>query len=295
MAVGPWTRRIFWAGVVAQCGIVVTGGLVRLTGSGLGCPTWPECTDASYVPVRTQPEGYHRLIEFGNRLLTFVLAVVLVACIVAAWRHRPRRRPLVVLAAVGFLGIFAQAVLGGITVLTGLNPWSVAAHFLLSVALIAVAVVLAVRGSEAGDGPAAATVRPELRILARILVVVAALVLTVGTVVTGSGPHAGDARTARTGLDPRAISWLHADLVLFFVGLVIALLLGLRLTDAPRSVRRRSWFLVAAIVAQGAIGYLQYFTGLPEGVVALHVLGACVVWVATLVVLLSTRTRAVAV
>ena len=292
-AVGPVTRRIFWAGVFAQCGIVVTGAAVRLTSSGLGCPTWPDCAGGSIVPVRTQPQGYHRFIEFGNRLLTFVLVLVLVACLVAAWRHRPRRRPLVVLAALGCGGILAQALLGGITVLTGLNPWAVSAHFLLSTGLIALAVALLERGADAGDAPPVLRVRPELRTLAWVLVAAAFVVVTLGTVVTGSGPHSGDGRVpARFPFDPRSVSWLHADSVLLFVGLVVALLLGLRLTGADRDVRRRAWFLAAVVVAQGAIGYTQYFLGVPAGLVAVHVLGACVVWFATLRVLFATRTRA---
>jgi cytochrome c oxidase assembly protein subunit 15 len=289
--VGRVTSAIFWAGLVAQVGIVLTGGLVRLTGSGLGCPTWPTCSDDSYVPVRTQPQGFHRYIEFGNRMLTFVLAVVLVACVVAAWRHRPRRRPLVVLALLGIAGIFGQAVLGGITVLTDLNPWLVGSHFLLSMALIAVSVLLVTRGTDEGDAPPVPRVRPEVRVLGRVIIGLTLLVLVLGTVVTGSGPHSGDANTPRNGLDPRSLSWLHADAVLLLVGLIVALLIALRLTDAPADLRLRAWFLAAVVLAQGAIGYTQYFTGLPEGVVAAHVLGACLVWVGALRVYLGMRTR----
>ena len=291
--VGRGTRAVFWAGLVAQIGIVITGGLVRLTGSGLGCPTWPTCADDSYVPVATQEEGIHRWIEFGNRLLTFVLAVVLVACVVAAWRHRPRRRPLVLLAVAGFLGIPAQALLGGVTVLTGLNPWTVAAHFMLSMVLIAIAVALIARGDDDGDAPPVLRVRRELHQLSWAVVVVTFVVLVLGTVVTGSGPHSGDAETGRNGLDPRAMSWLHADAVLLLLGLLVALLLAFRLTGAPDDLRRRGWFLAAVVIAQGAVGYVQYFTGLPEAVVALHLLGACLVWAGALRVHLGLRTRAV--
>jgi heme a synthase len=290
--VGPWTRRIFWAGLITQTGIVVTGGLVRVTGSGLGCPTWPRCTDTSLAPVRDQAEGIHGLIEFGNRLLTFVVAVALIACVVAAWRHRPRRTPLVVLAALGFGGILAQAVLGGITVLTDLHPATVAAHFLLSMALIAAALALLVRGDETGDGPPRPRVRPEIRILMRVVIGLTFVVLVLGTIVTGSGPHSGDAEDpARFGFDPRSVSWLHADGVLLLIGLLAALVFALHLTGAPRDVRIRSWVLVGVVLAQGLVGYVQYLTGLPEVLVALHLLGACLVWIFTLRLAYAMRER----
>ena len=290
--VGPVTRRIFLAGIVAQVGIVVTGGLVRLTGSGLGCPTWPECVPGSYTPVREQPEGYHVYIEYGNRLLTFVVTLAVVACILAAWRHRPRRRPLVLLAAGQALGVVGQAVLGGITVLTDLHPATVAAHFLLSMVLVALAVALYERGNESGDAPPRPLVRPELRWLGRALAGLAVAVLVLGTVVTGSGPHSGDAdEPARFGLDPKTMSWLHADVVLVFLGVTVSLLLALRLTDAPRRAVARAAVLLGVSLAQGAVGYVQYFTGLPEAVVALHMLGATLVWIATLRLLFALRAR----
>jgi len=285
-------RPIFWAGVVAQCGIVVTGAAVRVTGSGLGCPTWPECTGGSIVPVRHQEEGLHKYIEFGNRTLTFVLVIVIALCLLAAWRQVPRRKPLVLLAGAGIAGIFAQAALGGVTVLTKLNPWTVAAHFLLSMALIAAAVVLVDRDADEGDAPPVARVRPEIRVLGRVMVALTLVVLTLGTVVTGSGPHSGDAdEPARFGFDPRSVSWLHADSVLLLVGLLVALVLALRLTDGPADLRKRTWFLVVVVLAQGLVGYVQYFTGLPEAIVAAHVLGACLVWVGVLRVYLDMRTR----
>ncbi len=287
--VSAGTRRVLIANVVVQVGIVVTGGLVRLTGSGLGCPTWPECTDGSLVPTAGQAEGTQSLIEFGNRLLTLVLVVVAIAALVAVLRHRPRRRPLVVLAALVLAGIPAQAVLGGVTVLVDLHPAAVAAHFLLSMAVIAAAVVLLNRSGEAGDGPATPTVRGELRSLAWVISVVAVTVLVLGTVVTGSGPHAGDEASPRFGFDVRAASWLHADVVILLVGLTVAFWLGCRLTGAPRSPQRAAVWLLLACVAQGAVGYTQYFTGVPVALVSLHVLGACLVWVATVTLLLSTR------
>jgi cytochrome c oxidase assembly protein subunit 15 len=291
LCVGRTTRRLLVANVAAQVGIVVTGGLVRLTGSGLGCPTWPECTDGSLVPTSGQAEGTQSLVEFGNRLLTVVLVVVAVAALVAVVRQRPRRRPLVTLAALVLAGIPAQAVLGGFTVLVDLHPAAVAAHFLLSMAVIAAAVVLLRRATEAGDGPALPTVRGELRVLSGVIAVVALVVLALGTVVTGSGPHAGDEASPRFGFDPRAVSWLHADLVIVFVGLALAFWLGCRLSGAPARSRRAAGWLLVAILAQGAVGYAQYFSGVPVALVAVHVLGACLVWVAALTVELSTRER----
>ncbi len=291
-AVGPVARRIFAATVVVQCGIVVTGGLVRLTGSGLGCPTWPECVSGSLVPTPGQAEGVHKTIEFANRTLTFLVLAVVVAGVVAAWRQVPRRRPLVLLAAGGVIGVFGQAVLGGMTVLTGLNPTLVAAHLLLSMVLIAVAVALQQRGQDTGDGPSAALVRAELRWLSWALVGVAALVLVLGTIVTGSGPHGGDEKTPRYGFDIAHVAQLHADAVILFITLTIGAWLALRLTDAPAAAQRRVLVLFAASMAQGLIGYVQYFTGVPWVLVALHLVGACAVWVCALRVPYALRERA---
>lgn len=291
--VSPWTRRVFLAVVVAQVGIVVTGGLVRLTGSGLGCPTWPQCTPGSYVPVAHQPQGFHKDIEFGNRALTFVLTAVVLAGLVAALRHRTasgRRAPLVALAAAQVLGIVAQAVLGGITVLTHLHPVPVAGHFLLSMLVIGLAVLLYVRSGE-GDGPPRPLVRPEIRGAAYLLVLLAAAVVTVGTVVTGSGPHAGDAQAPRFAFDPQAVTRLHADLVFLYLGLAVAIALALRVTDGPVRARRAARWVLGVALGQGVVGYVQYLTGLPAAVVALHLLGACLVVVTTVRLALAMRQR----
>lgn len=291
-AVGTITRRIFLANVVVQAGIVVTGALVRLTGSGLGCPTWPECAEGSLVPQASQIEGYTKFIEFGNRLLTFLVAAVAIAAIAAAIRHRPRRRPLIALAVLIFLGVAGQAVIGGITVLTGLNPYSVSAHFLLSAVLIAISVALYERSKDAGDGPVTRLVRIELTVMAWLVAWVGLVVVVMGVIVTGSGPHSGDADVVeRFPLDPRTVSWLHADVVLLFLGLSVGLLLGLRLVNGPRAAVGRTWWLLAILVVQGFIGYTQYFTGLPEALVALHVLGACLVWIAVLRIPFALRSR----
>jgi cytochrome c oxidase assembly protein subunit 15 len=310
--IGVVGRRLLLANVVAEVGIVVTGGLVRLTGSGLGCPTWPECTDGSLVPVTSQSEGFHKFIEFGNRLLTFAVLLAAVTALLVVLRPwlaarlprvlpglarrlgspGPVRRPLVWLAAAVAVGIVGQAVLGGITVLLDLHPATVAAHFLLSMAMIAAAYLLFRRAADPGDQPVTIVVRPELRWLAAALIAVGVLVLVLGTVVTGSGPHSGDSEViTRFSLDVRMMSWLHADVVLVFVGLALAFVVGARMSGAPGSVVRAGVALLAACLVQGAIGYTQYFTGVPVPLVALHMLGACLVWIATLEVVLSTRRR----
>jgi cytochrome c oxidase assembly protein subunit 15 len=286
------TRRIFLAGVVTQMGIVVTGGLVRLTGSGLGCPDWPRCTASSLVPVKDQPQSFHKYIEFGNRTLTVVVVLVGVACIVAAWRMVPRRKPLVWLASGMLLGVFAQAVLGGLTVLSGLNPYLVSSHFLLSVVLIAAAVAVYERSFDTGDAKPVPVVRAELVWLTRALVAFGGAVIVVGTLVTGSGPHSGDAEhPARNGLDPSQIAWLHADLVMLFSGLLVAMLVAVRLSAAPAEVARRTRVVLYVTLGQGALGYLQYFTGVPWLLVAFHVLGATLLWLSVLRLSYSTRTR----
>jgi cytochrome c oxidase assembly protein subunit 15 len=196
------------------------------------------------------------------------------------------------LAAIPIVGTVVQAVLGGITVLTGLNPWAVAAHFLVSMAIIAACVVLVVRAGEPGDRPVTVVVRREIRLLARALVVVTAVVVVLGVIVTGSGPHSGDADVeARFGLDPRTVSWLHADSVLLFLGLTVGLLVALRVTHAPVRAQRMTAMLLAVALAQGIVGYAQYFSGLPWILVAIHMLGACLVWALAIFVLLSMRTR----
>lgn len=297
-----WLRGIFIANLIAQIGIVVTGGIVRLTGSGLGCPTWPECAEGSYVPTSRQAESWHKYIEFGNRLLTFVLAVLAIAALLGAWAWWRRQRrtgadargPVLALATIPLLGTVIQALLGGVTVLTGLNPWAVSSHFLVSMAIIAGCVVLVVRSGEPGDHPVSSLVRPEVRWLTRAMILVTAIVVVLGVIVTGSGPHSGDADTeARFGLDPRTVSWLHADSVLLFLGLAVGLIVALRVTSAPARATRTATLLLGVALAQGLVGYVQYFTGLPWVLVALHMLGASVVWAIAIFVLLSQRSRGI--
>jgi cytochrome c oxidase assembly protein subunit 15 len=275
--------RVALANAVANGAIVVTGGAVRLTGSGLGCPTWPRCTDASFVAT---PElAGHGVIEFGNRLLTFVLTAIAIATVVAVFRSA--RRDLRRLAALSLLGIPAQAVLGGVTVLTGLNPWTVAAHFLVSMALVAIATTLCLRSREAGVGQPLLR-RPFPMLISGIAVVTAA-VLVLGTVVTGSGPHSGDPEAGRTGLDAELVSQLHADVVFLLIGLTVALLVALYATDSPGRVRRAARDLLIVQLAQGVIGYVQYFTDLPIALVLLHMLGAVLITACTARLVWSTR------
>lgn len=292
-------RGIYLANLVAQTGIVVTGAIVRITESGLGCPTWPECVDGSIAPTAAQTESWHKYIEFGNRLLTFVLAALAIAAVVAALLDRRRRRReglsarpvLTLLAFIPILGTVAQAVLGGITVLTGLHPATVAAHFLLSMAIIAGVVALVVRSGDPGDRPIAWLVPPPVRVLAWLLVAVSAAVVVLGVIVTGSGPHSGDDDAERFAVDPRTVSWLHADVVLLFLGLTIGLLVALSILRPDGPARRRAWILLGVSLAQGVVGYVQYFTGVPEVLVGLHVLGACLVWIATVFIPPALRTR----
>jgi len=264
--------------VFTQSAIVVTGGAVRITGSGLGCSTWPECTPGSYVPTPDQPEApLHALIEFGNRLLTFVLllnALVLMFLILRGG-HRTLRK----MGAFQIIGSLAQGVLGGITVLTGLNPATVAAHFLLSIVLIAGA--LSLRQRAHGKTPTYIQVIPLVKKLMAAHLFLTIAVLIAGTIVTGSGPHAGDTTAERFNLDAKMMSWIHADLVIALLGVTIALVTAIHLgeSDANKALlsRRAQIFLIVAL-SQGLIGYIQYFTGLPEILVGAHLVGAILVW-----------------
>ncbi len=298
-AVAPsWLRRIFWANLVAQVGIVITGGIVRVTGSGLGCPTWPECVDGSITPTSQQTETWQKYVEFGNRTLTGVLLLLAVAAVAGAfgWRRRSGvHRPwLMVLAAIPLLGTVAQALLGGVTVLVDLHPMAVASHLLLSMAVIAGCVALVQFAAEPADPPGQAATRSVTRYLGDALIATTAVVIVLGTVVTGSGPHAGDSRTVRLDLDPRLVSWLHADVVLLFIGLLVGMLALLYVDDPGGPARRRAWWVVGFALFQAGIGYVQYFTGLPWVLVTLHLLGACLVWVGVWRLRLSLTRREVA-
>jgi cytochrome c oxidase assembly protein subunit 15 len=271
------------ANAIANGVIVITGGAVRLTGSGLGCPTWPRCTGSSLVPTREL--AAHGVVEFTNRMLTFVLTVAAVAVVVVVFRSV--RRDLRKLAVLSLLGIPAQALLGGVTVLTGLNPWTVAAHFLLSMVLVAVATTLWLRSREPGVGQPLLR-RPFVLLVAGIAAVTA-VVLALGTVVTGSGPHSGDPKAGRTGFDPELVSQLHADVVFLLVGLTVALLVALYAIDSPGRVRRAARDLLIVQLAQGLVGYVQYFTNLPIVLVLVHMVGAVLITAFTARLIWSVR------
>ena len=267
-----------------QAALVVTGGAVRLTGSGLGCPTWPECTPGSYTPVPHQAEPQLNVwIEFGNRLLTFVLVIASAAVIIAVLKSK--RKDLRVLAVGQFLGIFGQGILGGITVLTELNPIPVAGHLLLSIILIAGATSLYSRRYTpvVFVKPTSLTSK-----ISRVHIVTSFVVIILGTIVTGSGPHAGDAQAKRFDFDIRTVAWLHADAVIFLLGVTFAFYVA-QGTSAHTKKAIKVFALIA--LAQGGIGYIQYFTGIPEILVAAHLLGATLVWIAAWRIRLSVITQ----
>ena len=281
-------RRAAYLSLGVNILLVVTGGAVRLTGSGMGCQTWPTCTETSYIATRAL--GYHGLIESGNRLLGGVVGIVTAIVLVLALLQQPRDRRQVGWAAATLAGIPFQAVLGGITVRTNLNPWLVACHFLGSMAVIFAAYRLCLALSE-GGGSVRQLLGAPLRTLNQALLVVTGAVIVIGTVVTGSGPHAGDEHAHRTGLDPGMVAQLHADLVMLLIGLSVAWYLALRAVGAPAAPRRAAAVLVAVELAQGTIGFVQYFTHLPIVLVGAHLLGACAVWLATLRTQTTIRVR----
>ncbi len=269
--------RVLGLLVFLQSALIVTGGSVRLTGSGLGCPTWPECTPGSYVPVANQAEGQlHAWIEFGNRLLTFVLLICALAVVtfsVRVSKNAANKERVRSLAALQILGILGQGMLGGVTVLTDLHPLTVAAHFLLSILLIAGAISLRYELI----GKPVEKITGLISFLMPIFVWLTFLVLVAGTIVTGSGPHAGDEKAQRFGFDPQVVSWIHADLVIALIVLAVMLLLIAHQSGMSLLVRRIGIFLLIAF-SQGVIGYIQYFTGLPEALVAAHLIGSTLVW-----------------
>ncbi|WP_262702702.1 MULTISPECIES: COX15/CtaA family protein [Streptomyces] len=285
-----FVERAALATVVMAVVIVVTGGAVRLTQSGLGCDTWPKCTPSSLTP--TADMGINGVIEFTNRMLTYVLCVFVGVLIIAARARTPVRRSLTRLGWTQFWIVMGNAVVGGIVVLTGLNPYIVSSHFLLSSALLTVAMVVWQRARE-GDGEPRDLIARPVRQLTWLLVGATLALILIGTVVTGAGPHAGDAREVhRIPLNWQEITQLHVDFVYIVLGLTVALWFTLRAVKAPAAQRRTVLELLVVLLAQGVIGYVQYFTHLPEVVVGIHMFGSCLVWIAVLRVLLAQRERA---
>jgi heme a synthase len=312
-------RRLALAGVIADTVIMSTGAAVRLSASGLGCPDWPQCSAADVVASKNAGQTLlNTWIEFGNRLLNFPLVIIAALIFIAAWRFRPgepdgrRQRDLVWLGAAQPLGVVAQAVIGGIVVLTKLNPATVSVHFLVSAAVVAAAVALHMRCAQiaspqelGGRGGLGGTVSPQeqggsggdsspraSRAISAALVAVTCLMLTAGTVVTGTGPLAGDAGVPRYPLPLEGVTQFHADIGWLLTGLSIALVLVLRLSAAPRRAVRAGWIVLAALGSQGVIGYIQYFTHLPAGLVWVHVTGSVLVWIAVLRLYFTVRERA---
>ena len=281
-------RRFALAGIIANTVIMSTGAAVRLSSSGLGCPDWPRCSKADIVASHNAGQTLlNTWIEFGNRLLNFPLVAITALVFIVAWRltRQPGpyqgRRDLLWLAAIQPLGVVAQAVIGGIVVLTKLNPATVSVHFLLSASLVAASVLLYARctvfpADEVGQ------IRPELRVLSAILVCITAVMLAAGTVVTGTGPLAGHADTPRYHLPLEGVTQLHADIGWLMGGITVALVLGLRVSAAGPRAMRMGWIVVVGLFVQGTLGYVQYFNHLPAGLVWVHVTTAVMLWIAVL-------------
>jgi heme a synthase len=279
------------AAVVAQAGIAVTGSIVRVTGSGLGCPSWPECFPGSLTPVRHDEVAWlNQWVEFGNRMLISVIGLIAAACLVVAWLVVPRRRRLVALAATMPLGVAVQAVVGGLTVRLGLAWWTVSLHFLISMVLVWLAVLL-VGATGEGDGPARPLLPPLGRRLLTAAVVLLAGLLVAGTFVTAAGPHAGDSATPRLDVAVRTMAMTHSGFLFAFLGSLVALGLVMRRAGVAAVVWRRYAVLLGVVAAQGCLGFVQYWTGVPEVLVSLHVLGAASVVVATAALWLAARRR----
>ncbi|GGK74715.1 COX15/CtaA family protein [Ornithinimicrobium pekingense] len=277
-----WVRATAWASMLANALLIVTGGAVRLTGSGLGCPTWPRCTDASWT--NTPEMGVHGYIEFGNRTLTFLLVAISVLTFLAVWRTRDRHPSFVRIAVAIGLGIILQAAVGGITVRTGLNPWVVGVHFVISTVLVALAAVLVARTRRVSLEQVAVSERagqlggPErglARGLAGTIAVSGALTIYLGTLVTGTGPHSGDAgEVARHAFDPYVVTRVHVVPVYVMVAATLAALAVALRRGWPAPVRRVLLLLGALLLAQAALGYYQFFNGVPVLAVGLHMAGA---------------------
>lgn len=298
---GPITPRAFrtvaWWALAAQIGIVVTGAAVRLTGSGLGCSDWPGCSEDRLVPEWS----FHGWVEFGNRLLTFVVTATAVAAVIGARRRAPRRRELSILSWVLVGGVMAQALIGGVLVLFELDPRLTVLHFVASVVLISAGVLLVHRSAadgglqgssviglddahrgDAQGGPA------SLRLAALTLGVLVAVVVGTGTVVTGSGPHGGDERAERFGFDLSHVTQVHAAAMWVFVAvLVITAVLVVRAGPAATWLRPNVQLLVALTTGQAVVGYVQYALGVPAGLVALHVFGSAMVWASAVALVLK--------
>jgi cytochrome c oxidase assembly protein subunit 15 len=296
------TQRLIAAAVVlTQGGIAVTGAIVRVTASGLGCPTWPQCFPGSFVPVPVaEVPIVHQAVEFGNRLITFLVVLTAALAVLAVTRAR-RRREVLVYAWLMPASTVLQAVLGGITVLTGLLWWTVAVHLLVSMTVVWLSVLLFVKIGEPdpvdGVGVPQLLVPNPLRQLTFLSGVALSVVLVTGTMVTGAGPHAGDksveAPVPRLGLDIVTLVYRHSSLVAAYLALLIGLAFGLLAVRAPRPVTMRVVVLLVLVALQGMVGTVQFFTGVPAALVAVHVAGAAICTAATAALWASMRSRSI--
>jgi heme a synthase len=282
-------RRLLFANLLAQSGIIVTGAVVRLTGSGLGCPTWPQCAEGSFTPTPSQAEGFHKWIEFGNRLLTFVLAAIAIAVFIYTLKKFKGNKVLILLGIAPLLGTIFQAVLGGITVLTSLNPFTVLAHFLVSILLVALAQTLIFKSEKPYKTQAISTLPRLGHLLIRLTFLVGLFVIVLGAITTGAGPHSGDSEATRFALDIRTVAWLHADSVSLFLGLLIGSLVLVSVLKAPKDLINYLRIALIISILQALVGYSQWFTGLPWALVGVHVALAVLLWIFLVKSLLATR------
>ena len=281
--------KLLYANLIAQSGIIVTGAIVRLTGSGLGCPTWPQCAPGSFTPTPSQAEGFHKWIEFGNRLLTFVLAAIAILVLIYGIKNFRKNKLLLLLSVAPLFGTAFQAVLGGITVLTGLNPFTVMSHFLVSILLVALSVLLIWKAKYPNKTKKIDSLPDTANFLIQSAVAVGLVVITLGTITTGSGPHAGDAEAARFNLDVRSMAWLHADAVWLFIGLLIGSYVMLKVINVPAELSKNLYFVMIIAAVQALVGYSQWFSGLPWALVAVHVGLAVLLWIFLVRLSLATR------
>lgn len=273
--ISPWGyRRLAFLALAGLPVIIVAGGVVRLTGSGLGCPEWPNCENSRLVA----PAEYHAVVEFVNRLLSGLVGLPILLAVRGAFRRRPRRRDLIWLSSLLLVGVVVQVLVGRLTVVSDLSPLVVMTHFLLAMAMLAAAVLL----YRAADRPDSATPRPlvaaDLRRLGNLIVGATALVVVLGSMVTAAGPHGGDEDAVRLDLPLRAAAQLHGVSVVLLLAMVVAMIVLLRRSGAPAPVRRRASLLMGILLAQAAVGYSQYFTGVPAILVGIHIAGAVAVW-----------------
>lgn len=278
-AISPWGyRRLAFLALAGLPVIIVAGGIVRLTGSGLGCPEWPNCESSRLVA----PAEYHAVVEFVNRLLSGLVGLPILLAVGGALRRQPRRRDLVWLSSLLLVGVIVQVLVGRLTVVSGLSPLVVMTHFLLAMAMLAAAVLL----HWAAGRPDSATSRPlvhsDLRRLGNLIVGATALVVVLGSVVTAAGPHGGDEKAVRLDVPLRAAAQLHGVTVVLLLTMVVAMIVLLGRSGAPAPVRHRAFVLMGVLLAQAAVGYAQYFTGVPAILVGIHIAGAVAVWIAAL-------------